>query len=98
MRAAHRPPGARSARASFGQRALVTLVISYRSIPKSGPPRCRFAPTCSEYALDALREHGALRGSWLTVRRLARCHPFHAGGLDYVPPSAPAHRNQGVRT
>jgi putative membrane protein insertion efficiency factor len=49
------------------------------------PPRCRFLPSCSAYALEAVQVHGAARGSWLAVRRLSRCHPFHAGGLDPVP-------------
>jgi putative membrane protein insertion efficiency factor len=47
---------------------------------------CRFAPTCSHYAQDALREHGALTGCWLTLHRLAKCGPWHPGGLDPVPP------------
>jgi putative membrane protein insertion efficiency factor len=46
---------------------------------------CRFYPSCSHYALDAVREHGSLRGSWLALRRLSRCHPFHSGGYDPVP-------------
>lgn len=46
---------------------------------------CRFYPSCSCYALDALRAHGPLRGSWLTVRRILRCNPFHPGGVDLVP-------------
>jgi putative membrane protein insertion efficiency factor len=49
------------------------------------PPSCRFYPSCSAYAVEALRLHGALVGVWLTVRRLGRCHPFHPGGLDPVP-------------
>lgn len=49
------------------------------------PPTCRFRPTCSEYALRALCTHGAVRGSWLSVRRLCRCHPFTEPGFDPVP-------------
>jgi len=49
------------------------------------PAMCRFRPTCSSYALEALRQHGALRGSWLSVRRLCRCHPFTEPGFDPVP-------------
>ena len=50
------------------------------------PPACRFYPSCSRYALDALRAHGVLRGGWLALARLVRCHPFHPGGVDPVPP------------
>jgi putative membrane protein insertion efficiency factor len=49
------------------------------------PAACRFYPSCSAYAETALARHGALKGSWLAARRLARCHPFHAGGIDPVP-------------
>lgn len=49
-------------------------------------PHCRFYPSCSAYALDALRVYGALEGTWLAVRRIGRCHPFHPGGFDPVPP------------
>jgi hypothetical protein len=57
------------------------------------PNSCRFAPTCSQYALEAVAAHGALRGSWLALRRLLRCHPFHAGGYDPVPGPRDAERN-----
>ncbi|MBK5283018.1 MAG: membrane protein insertion efficiency factor YidD [Nitrospiraceae bacterium] len=49
------------------------------------PPSCRYLPTCSQYAVDALREYGALEGSWLAIKRISRCHPFHSGGFDPIP-------------
>lgn len=49
------------------------------------PGSCRFFPSCSEYAMQAVSRHGSLRGSWLALRRLGRCHPFHPGGLDPIP-------------
>lgn len=67
-------------------RLLLLLIRGYqRWISPALGPRCRFAPSCSAYAADALRTHGLVRGSWLAVRRLARCHPFHPGGHDPVP-------------
>ncbi len=65
---------------------LVAAVTLYRwLISPLLPPACRFHPTCSAYALEALRRHGAARGSYLTVKRLARCHPLCEGGIDPVP-------------
>ena len=54
------------------------------------PPACRFYPSCSAYALAAVGRHGATAGTWLAVRRLARCHPWNPGGVDLVPPLAQA--------
>lgn len=58
-----------------------------RLITPYTPASCRYYPTCSAYAVTALREHGALRGSWLTIRRLGRCNPWSSGGVDHVPAS-----------
>lgn len=73
------------------QRALIGLVRGYRLLlsPWLGSS-CRFEPTCSAYSLQALRNHGAAVGTYLTLHRLTRCHPFCAGGHDPVPPHAPA--------
>jgi putative membrane protein insertion efficiency factor len=71
-------------------RLLSALVLVYRLFlsPLLGP-RCRFAPSCSEYALEALQLHGPLKGVWLTARRLARCHPWGGHGYDPVPDAGP---------
>jgi len=77
---------------------LTGLVRAYQLVisPWLGPS-CRFEPSCSAYALDALRLHGGLRGSWLVVRRLARCQPFCTGGYDPVPEPRGARRRWSVR-
>jgi len=68
------------------KRALIALVLFYRkNISPMSAPKCRFAPTCSAYALEALEKYGALKGGWLALRRLLKCHPFHKGGYDPVP-------------
>lgn len=70
------------------QKLLTLLIRGYRYLisPWLGN-HCRFYPSCSHYALDAIEHHGALRGSWLAGARLLRCHPWHPGGYDPVPPS-----------
>jgi hypothetical protein len=71
---------------------LVWLIRAYQLLlsPWMGQ-KCRFYPTCSNYALEALHVHGPLRGSWLALRRIGRCHPFHPGGVDPVPPASDKH-------
>lgn len=71
-------------------RMLVLLVRGYQLFisPMLGP-RCRFHPTCSQYAVEALQTHGAVKGGWLALRRVLRCHPLHPGGHDPVPPAQP---------
>ncbi|MHB8148114.1 MAG: membrane protein insertion efficiency factor YidD [Vulcanimicrobiaceae bacterium] len=68
-------------------RAVLLLVLRLykRLISPLLPPSCRFYPTCSQYALEAIQKHGSLRGSILALGRLARCHPLHPGGVDLVP-------------
>jgi putative membrane protein insertion efficiency factor len=65
---------------------LIAAVKFYRkNISPLSPPNCRFTPTCSAYALEALEKYGALKGLWLAFRRIIKCHPFHKGGYDPVP-------------
>ena len=65
---------------------LIVLVRFYQlCISPLKPPMCRFTPTCSQYALQALRKHGPIKGVWLTVKRLLRCHPWGGSGYDPVP-------------
>jgi putative membrane protein insertion efficiency factor len=80
-------------------RLLMLPIVGYRRFisPMLGE-RCRFAPSCSEYALGALAEHGAARGLWLAVTRLARCHPFNPGGYDPVPSRHARHSSEAARS
>jgi uncharacterized protein len=78
-------------------RVLVALVRGYQVwISPMLLPSCRFQPSCSAYAIEALQTHGAVFGSWLTLRRLLRCAPWHPGGVDLVPP--PRKRADAART
>lgn len=68
-------------------RAMVLIIRGYQyAISPLFGPHCRFHPSCSHYAIQALRIHGAWRGSWLALCRIGRCHPFSPGGFDPVPP------------
>ena len=66
---------------------ILTLIIRFylQFISPLKMPCCRFVPTCSEYALEAIKKYGAIKGSWLAIKRILKCHPFHKGGYDPVP-------------
>jgi uncharacterized protein len=73
------------------KKLFIRLIKFYqRFISPLTPPTCRFYPTCSQYGLEAITRYGALKGGWLTVKRIVKCQPFHPGGFDPVPA-----RNQG---
>ncbi len=74
-------------RHSLAARALMSSVLGYQKYlsPLKGQPSCRFYPTCSTYALEAVKKYGATKGTFLAVRRVLKCQPFHPGGFDPVP-------------
>ncbi len=68
------------------KKIIMSVIKFYRKfISPCFPPRCRFYPTCSAYALEAVEKHGAIKGTYLAIRRILKCHPFHKGGIDLVP-------------
>ena len=68
------------------KKILMKFIRFYQiAISPLKPPTCRFYPTCSHYGLEAIKVHGALKGTWLTIIRILKCHPFHPGGFDPVP-------------
>jgi len=68
------------------RRALIAIIRFYsRNISPLSAPKCRYIPTCSAYAMEALEKYGAAKGGVLALRRILRCHPFHKGGYDPVP-------------
>ncbi|WP_077598586.1 membrane protein insertion efficiency factor YidD [Olsenella urininfantis] len=71
---------------STSARVLLSAIGWYRRVVSPlFQPRCIYSPTCSEYAVQAIEKYGAARGSWLALKRILRCHPFHKGGYDPVP-------------
>lgn len=65
---------------------ILSVIKFYRKfISPALPPSCRFYPTCSQYAMTSVERFGPIKGSWLAVKRISKCHPFHAGGIDEVP-------------
>lgn len=68
------------------KKILILLIRFYQKfISPMFPAKCRFYPTCSQYTLEAIKEHGAIKGTYLGIRRILKCHPFHEGGYDPVP-------------
>jgi putative membrane protein insertion efficiency factor len=86
--------GTRAAQPSVAARVLMLPIRAWRLVSVHLTPRCRFHPSCSAYALEALERHGAARGLWLSIRRLARCHPWGGGGIDPVPERTFAHESR----
>lgn len=79
------------------RKILTSLIRAYQVlISPYLAPSCRYTPTCSCYAKESIEVHGALRGSWLAIKRVVRCHPFHEGGYDPVPPAKHCHHRESA--
>ncbi|MEB1806752.1 MAG: membrane protein insertion efficiency factor YidD [Bacillaceae bacterium] len=77
------------------KRLLLGIIYLYQKIISPlKPPTCRFHPSCSHYGFEAIKRFGAIKGSWLTLKRILKCHPFHPGGLDPVPEKETKTKNQ----
>lgn len=77
---------------------LVGLFRLWQLVPRIDQQRCRFYPSCSAYGVTAVQRFGALRGGWLAVRRVGRCHPWNPGGVDHVPPNEQGSTASGSRS
>ncbi len=74
---------------------IIQLIKGYRQfVSPLFPPTCRFQPTCSQYAIETIATYGTVKGGWLAVNRIARCHPFHPGGYDPIPPKEESNKDQ----
>lgn len=74
------------------KKIFIALIRFYQvAISPLKPPTCRFYPTCSHYGLEAIQRFGAIKGGWLALKRISKCHPFHPGGIDPVPEKWPSH-------
>jgi len=64
---------------------FISIIKGYQKLSAFKRPTCRFYPSCSNYSIEALQKYGVIKGGWLTIRRIAKCHPFHPGGYDPIP-------------
>jgi uncharacterized protein len=73
------------------QKVIIAIIRFYQTVVSPlKPPTCRFYPTCSHYGLEAIKRFGPIKGGWLTIKRIGKCHPLHPGGLDPVPEEWPS--------
>jgi uncharacterized protein len=81
------------------QKFFLKMIRFYQlAISPLKPPSCRFYPTCSHYGLEAVKRFGAIKGGWLTLKRIMKCHPFNPGGFDYVPKQWPSKKKTKPRS